>query len=256
MPDAHRHRCLHRPAQSGRLQTINWYISISQRLPYIVLTCSDSTVSGQQSASRISPNRQSRPPNPPEHLKTYQDAAKDARNPTFKRNIQGAPPSGLSNGPQNPAKTSAHHQPNQQNTDTPPFRRNTSLGLIDTSNDDELLPFPSSTNPTTPCLKRKHGTSTPPTAFLSALYQTPKACDVAGSSEAGTTKSTSKSDRKAFLKRVKRGWTRKGGTPVKESAGKSTGKRRSLGGGLVNLEIKKRKWVDDGDGSEDELNYL
>ncbi|KAH6879274.1 autophagy protein Apg6-domain-containing protein [Alternaria rosae] len=77
--------------------------SIDQLNPAAFKLLTDSTVSGQQPASRISPNRQSRPPNPPEHLKTYQDAAKDARNPTFKRNIQGAPPSGLSNGPQNPA---------------------------------------------------------------------------------------------------------------------------------------------------------
>ncbi|KAI4685433.1 uncharacterized protein J4E84_006161 [Alternaria hordeiaustralica] len=77
--------------------------SIDQLNPAAFKLLTDSTVSGQQPASRISPNRQSRPPNPPEHLKTYQDATKDARNPTFKRNIQGAPPSGPSNGPQNPA---------------------------------------------------------------------------------------------------------------------------------------------------------
>ncbi|CAN9446277.1 hypothetical protein AA0117_g8675 [Alternaria alternata] len=77
--------------------------SIDQLNPAAFKLLTDSTVPGEQAASRISPNRQSRPPNPPEHLKTYQDAAKDARNPTFKRNIQGAPPSGHSKGAQNPA---------------------------------------------------------------------------------------------------------------------------------------------------------
>ncbi|KAG9188871.1 hypothetical protein G6011_07576 [Alternaria panax] len=77
--------------------------SIDQLNPAAFKLLTDSTVSGQQPASRTSPSRQSRAPNPPEHLKTYHDAAKDARNPTFKRNIQGAPPSAHSNGPQNPA---------------------------------------------------------------------------------------------------------------------------------------------------------
>ncbi|KAB2106886.1 hypothetical protein AG0111_0g4782 [Alternaria gaisen] len=77
--------------------------SIDQLNPAAFKLLTDSTVPGEQAASRISPNRQSRPPNPPEHLKTYQDAAKDARNPTFKRNIQGVPPSGHPKGAPNPA---------------------------------------------------------------------------------------------------------------------------------------------------------
>lgn len=51
---------------------------------------------------KISPNRLSRPPNPPEHLKTYHDAIRDAKTPTHRRNITGAPPRSA-NGPQNPA---------------------------------------------------------------------------------------------------------------------------------------------------------
>ncbi|KAI4946701.1 hypothetical protein J4E91_006872 [Alternaria rosae] len=93
--------------------------SIDQLNPAAFKLLTDSTVSGQQPASRISPNRQSRPPNPPEHLKTYQDAAKDARNPTFKRNIQGAPPSGLSNGPQNPAMSFIDVHMSESMIDTP-----------------------------------------------------------------------------------------------------------------------------------------
>ncbi|KAI4611119.1 hypothetical protein J4E83_008062 [Alternaria metachromatica] len=133
--------------------------------------------------------------------------------------------------------------PNQQNTHTTSHRKSPSLDLIGTSADDELLPSPP--NPTTPSLNRIHEPATPGTAFISTTYQTPKVRDLHdGSSDKGS-KSTSKADRKAFHKRIKREWTRKS-TPAKESAAK----RKSLGG----LEVRKRRWVDvDGEGSEDEL---
>ncbi|KAH6879275.1 hypothetical protein BKA58DRAFT_378977 [Alternaria rosae] len=133
-------------------------------------------------------------------------------------------------------------QANQQNTHTTSQRKSPSLDLIGTSTEDELLPSPP--NPTTPSLKRTHEPATPRTAVPFTTYQTPKIRNTDGSSDKGS-KSTSKADRKAFHKRIKREWTRKG-TPAKESAVK----RKSLGG----LEVRKRRWVDvDGDGSEDEL---
>jgi len=141
------------------------------------------------------------------------------------------------------AKPDAVQQLKDQNTHVTSHRKSPSLDLIGTSTEDELLPSPP--NPTTPSLNRTHEPATPQTAFLSTTYQTPKARDLHdGSSDKGN-KSTSKADRKAFHKRIKREWTRKG-TPAKESAAK----RRSLGG----LEVRKRRWVDvDGEGSEDEL---
>jgi hypothetical protein len=166
--------------------------------------------------------------------------------------------------PYESAESAAHYEYQQQSTHATAHRRSPSLSLIDTSTGDELLPFPSSaTYPTTPSLKRarvsESETNTPPSISLSASrsYQTPKARDMDGSSETGTIKSTSKTGRKAFLKRVKREWTRRA-TPAKEkeSVGKSGGKRMSLGGGLGGLEPgkeeRKRKWVDYDD-SEDEL---
>ncbi|KAB2106885.1 hypothetical protein AG0111_0g4783 [Alternaria gaisen] len=146
--------------------------------------------------------------------------------------------------PVEPVRTSLHHPSNQQSTHTALVSsRDASLDL---TGDDELLPSPA--DPTTPSLKREHDAITTP-----MLFRTPKPRDVDGSSETGTTKSTSKAHRKSFLKQVKREWTRKG-TPAKENAiGKSAG-RRSLGGALGNLDARKRKWMDDGDdGSEDEL---
>ncbi|KAI4661685.1 uncharacterized protein J4E78_004474 [Alternaria triticimaculans] len=136
--------------------------------------------------------------------------------------------------------------PNPQNTHTTSHRKSPSLDLIGTSADDELLPSPP--NPTTPFLNRIHEPATPGTAFISTTYQTPKIRDLHDGSSDKDSKSTSKADRKAFHKRIKREWTRKG-TPAKESAAK----RRSLGG----LEVRKRRWVDiDGEGSEDELAKL
>ncbi|KAI4917564.1 uncharacterized protein J4E92_008958 [Alternaria infectoria] len=144
-----------------------------------------------------------------------------------------------SSGIFNPATV---QQQNQQNTHVNSRRKSPSLDLIGTSADDELLPSPP--NPTTPSLNRAHEPATPQTAIPFTTYQTPKVRNADGSSDKGS-KSTSKADRKAFHKRIKREWTRKG-TPAKDSAAK----RRSLGG----LEVRKRRWVDvDGDGSEDEL---
>ncbi|RAR15024.1 APG6-domain-containing protein [Stemphylium lycopersici] len=99
---------------------INIDTSIDQLNPAAFKLLTDSAVSGQLSAPKISPNRQSRPPNPPEHLKTYQDAAKDARNPTHKRNAQGAPPSRSSNGPQNPAMSFIDVHMSESMIDPPP----------------------------------------------------------------------------------------------------------------------------------------
>jgi hypothetical protein len=133
-------------------------------------------------------------------------------------------------------------QTNQRNTCTTSSLRSASLDLIDTSAKDELLLSPPT--PTTPSRKHNHESTTPATTSLAPSYQTPKVRDIDGSSDKGS-KSTSKADRKAFHKRIKREWTRKG-TPAKESAAK----RKCLGG----LEVRKRRWVDvDGEGSADEL---
>ncbi|KAI4708820.1 hypothetical protein J4E89_006221 [Alternaria sp. Ai002NY15] len=130
----------------------------------------------------------------------------------------------------------------KQNKHTTPHRKSPSLDLIGTTTEDELLPSPP--NPTTPSLNRAHKPATPRTAVPFNTYQTPKIRNADGSSDKDS-KSTSKADRKAFHKRIKREWTRKG-TPAKESAAK----RKSLGV----LEVRKRRWVDvDGEGSEDEL---
>jgi hypothetical protein len=68
--------------------------------------------------------------------------------------------------------------------------------------------------------------------------------DIDGSSDNGT-KSTSRANRKAFHKSIKREWTRKV-TPMKKSVEKKRSNSRAL-------ETRKRKWVGDEDGSEDEL---
>jgi len=140
------------------------------------------------------------------------------------------------------AKPDAVQTLKEQNTHVTSNRKSPSLDLIGTTTEDELLPSPP--NPTTPSLNRAHEPATPRTAVPFTTYQTPKIRNADGSSDKGS-KSTSKADRKAFHKRIKREWTRKG-TPAKDS----TAKRRSLGG----LEVRKRRWVDvDGQGSEDEL---
>jgi len=140
------------------------------------------------------------------------------------------------------AKPDAVQPKDQPNTHITSHQKSPSLDLIGASTEDELLPSPP--NPTTPSLNRNHDPATPRTAVPSTTYQTPKIRNADGSSDKGS-KSTSKADRKAFHKQIKREWTRKG-TPAKESAAK----RRSLGG----LEVRKRRWVDvDGEGSEDEL---
>jgi len=140
------------------------------------------------------------------------------------------------------AKPDAVQQSKEQNTRVTSRRKSPSLDLIGTTTEDELLP--SLPNPTTPSLNRAHDPATPQTAIPFTTYQTPKIRNADGSSDKDS-KSTSRADRKAFHKRIKREWTRKG-TPAKESAAK----RRSLGG----LEVRKRRWVDvDGEGSEDEL---
>jgi hypothetical protein len=146
--------------------------------------------------------------------------------------------------PAKPVSTSLHYPSKQQSTHTALVSsRDASLDL---TGDDELLSPPA--DPTTPSLKRKHDAITTP-----ILFRTPKPRDVDGSSETGTTKSTSKAHRKSFLKQVKREWTRKG-TPAKENTTGQSAGRRSLGGALGNLDARKRKWMDDGDdGSEDEL---
>ena len=139
-------------------------------------------------------------------------------------------------------KPDAVQPKDQPNTHITSHQKSPSLDLIGASTEDELLPSPP--NPTTPSLNRNHDPATPRTAVPSTTYQTPKIRNADGSSDKGS-KSTSKADRKAFHKQIKREWTRKG-TPAKESAAK----RRSLGG----LEVRKRRWVDvDGEGSEDEL---
>jgi len=140
------------------------------------------------------------------------------------------------------AKPDAVQTLKEQNTHVTSNRKSPSLDLIGTTTEDELLPSPP--NPTTPSLNRAHEPATPRTAVPFTTYQTPKIRNADGSSDKGS-KSTSKADRKAFHKRIKREWTRKG-TPAKDS----TAKKRSLGG----LEVRKRRWVDvDGEGSEDEL---
>jgi hypothetical protein len=151
-------------------------------------------------------------------------------------------PNNTDNRPSRIAEPTTAQQTTQRNTCTTSSLRTTSLDLIDTSAKDELLPSPP--NPTTPSRKRNHESTTPATTSLATSYQTPKVRDIDGSSDKGS-KSTSKADRKAFHKRIKREWTRKG-TPAKESAAK----KKNLGG----LEVRKRRWVDvDGEGSADEL---
>ncbi|KAI4648733.1 uncharacterized protein J4E79_009804 [Alternaria viburni] len=151
-------------------------------------------------------------------------------------------PQNIENTSSGIAKPDVVQQLKEQNAHVASHRKSPSLDLIGTSTEDELLPSPP--NPTTPCLNRIHEPATPQTAIPFTTYQTPKIRNADGSSDKDS-KSTSKADRKAFHKRIKREWTRKG-TPAKESAAK----RRSLGG----LEVRKRRWVGiDGEGSEDEL---
>jgi hypothetical protein len=126
------------------------------------------------------------------------------------------------------AKNLTRHQANPRNTDNLVIRKSASLDLV---GDDELQ-----IAPTTPHIKRE--TSTPPANFFSA-FQTPKPIPRHLSS---VSKSTSKVDRKTYLKQVKQSWTR-GATLAK-----SVAKRKSMGSFLA----RKRAWSG-GDGSADEL---
>jgi len=96
--------------------------------------------------------------------------------------------------------------------------------------------------PASPQIKRE--TSTPPANFLSTL-QTPKAQPqrLIGLDSPGS-KSTSKADRKTYLKQIKQSWTRKS-SPVS----KSVAKRKSV----ASLQTRKRTRVDDVDDDVDEL---
>jgi hypothetical protein len=87
--------------------------------------------------------------------------------------------------------------------------RSASLDLI--GGDDDLLA------PTTPHIKREFSTP-PPSHFLfsSPAARTPKA----PLEHSSSSKSLSKLDRKAYLKRVKQSWTKKASTPGPRSAGK------------------------------------
>jgi hypothetical protein len=115
----------------------------------------------------------------------------------------------------------ARHQANPRNTHTHK-RKSASLDLV---GDDEL---------TTPHIKRE--TSTPPASFFS--FETPKPIPRHLGFGSSGSKSTSKVNRKTYLKQVKQSWTR-GATPAK---------RKSMG----SLLVRKRAWSG-GDGSEDEL---
>ncbi|KAF2132718.1 APG6-domain-containing protein [Dothidotthia symphoricarpi CBS 119687] len=74
--------------------------SIDQLNPAAFKLLTDSTVPGQQQASKNAPPRQSRPTYPSSRHQTYETAIQSARNPTFKRNT---PSSRFQNGAQNPA---------------------------------------------------------------------------------------------------------------------------------------------------------
>ena len=132
--------------------------------------------------------------------------------------------------PSENATNLARHQANPRNTHNAVPRMSASLDLV---GDHELIEAS-----TTPHIKRE--TSTPPVSFVSA-FKTPKALprhlDVGSSGS----KSTSKVNRKTYLKQVKQSWTR-GTTPAKSAA-----KRKSM-----SSLVRKRPWTGD-DGSEDEL---
>ncbi|KAF1840616.1 APG6-domain-containing protein [Cucurbitaria berberidis CBS 394.84] len=74
--------------------------SIDQLNPAAFKLLTDSTVPGQQQASKSSPNRQSRPTYPSSRQETYEQALQHARNPTFKRSV---PSSRFQHSAQNPA---------------------------------------------------------------------------------------------------------------------------------------------------------
>jgi hypothetical protein len=129
------------------------------------------------------------------------------------------------------AKSLTRHQDNPRNMHNAALRKSTSLDLVGGA--DELQDDVAST---APHIKRE--TSTPPRNVFSA-FQTPKAA----SRHLGLdSKSTSKVDRKTYLKQVKQSWTR-GATSVK-----SVAKRKSMG----SLVSRKRVWTGD-EASEDEL---
>ncbi|KAF1835408.1 APG6-domain-containing protein [Decorospora gaudefroyi] len=99
--------------------------SIDQLNPAAFKLLTESTVSGQQPAPKISPNRQSRPTNPPERQDQYAQATKDARSPTFRRTVQGTEPSRVPNGPQNPAMSfiDVHMSESMMSSPPPPSVR-------------------------------------------------------------------------------------------------------------------------------------
>ena len=74
--------------------------SIDQLNPAAFKLLTDSTVPGQQQASKPSPTRQPRPTYPATRRETYEKATQAARNPTFKRSV---PASRFQHGAQNPA---------------------------------------------------------------------------------------------------------------------------------------------------------
>ena len=88
--------------------------------------------------------------------------------------------------------------------------------------------------PASPRIKRE--TSTPPANFLSTLQTTESQPQRLVGLDSPGSKSTSKVDRKTYLKQIKQSWTRKT-SPVS----KSVAKRKSV----PSLQARKRAWVDD-----------
>lgn len=159
-------------------------------------------------------------------------------------------------------QTLARHLSNPRNTHThpapppppppPSHKRSISLDLISSptttttipnNDDNDLLP------PTTPHIKREPSTTASPSFFVSA-FQTPRAAAERRNSKAGSgVWSTSRVERRAHVKQLKRGWKGVGGSPVVSSG--SRGKRKSLGelmGG------RKRGWGEESE-ERDELCF-
>ncbi|RMZ66731.1 hypothetical protein GMOD_00002094 [Pyrenophora seminiperda CCB06] len=131
------------------------------------------------------------------------------------------------------AKSIARHQQKPRATHNVARGKSSSIDLVNDEN-------PST--PVTPQVKRE--TSTPPTNFPSAL-QTPRAQPQRPLGlECSGSKSTSKVDRKTYLKQIKQSWARKN-----SPAPKSVAKRKSFS----SLGARKRAWVEDRDDDVDEL---
>lgn len=115
-----------------------------------------------------------------------------------------------------------HHKISHYTHDKHPQTRSVSNDIV---GDDEIQA------PTTPYIKRESTTPLPTTlAFSTTAFRTPKTVPQHSDIHSSGSKSTSKLDRKAFLKQVKQSWTRGPKTVTKQKSFHTVPMKRAWGG--------------------------